>query len=111
MTMSAQSHNIQASSSLSATKTTKNDNSKLEEEYSKMLSKVNELIDKKNELTNTIKLKNSNRDLMKKARYAATGSESFGKRPPPSNEMSFSLMQVILAFGLMFLAGIYMGRG
>lgn len=82
----------------------------LEEEYNKWLTKVNELTDKKIELTNTIKLKTNNRELMKKARYASSGSESPGKRQQSSNEMSFTLIQIIIAFSLMFLAGIYMGR-
>ena len=109
MQSNTESQNVPLSSSSVGIKSSTNDTINLEEEYNKWLSKVNELSDKKNELSNSIKLKNSNRELMKKARYAAVGSESPGKRQSQNKEMSFTLIQIILAFSLTLVVGLYIG--
>lgn len=91
------------------TKSTKSEIAYLEEKYNEWVSQVNELADKKIELTNNIKLKQNNKELMRKARYASEGNDSMGKNIIPDKGTSFGLTTMIIVFLITFSIGMYYG--
>lgn len=93
------------------TKSSKNEIAQLEEKYNEWLAKVNQLAEKKSELTNNIKIKQNNRELMRKARYAATGNEGPGSRAVTDKGTSFGLVHIIFVFLLFLAIGVYYGSG
>jgi hypothetical protein len=91
-------------------RTSENEMKELKEKYNEWFSKVNQLSEKKIELSNNIKLKTNNRDMMRKARYAATGNDPAGKKAKKSSGNTFTLVHVISLATLFFLVGLYYGK-
>lgn len=90
--------------------TLKNADDHQEEKYNELVSKLSELTNKKIEITNTIKTKTNNRDLLRKAKYAATGKDG-EKEGASSQGMSFTVVHMAIAFGVSFVIGLYFGSG
>ncbi len=88
----------------------KNDQADLEEKYNDLLAKVNELSKKKVEVTNTIKTKTKNLELLEKARYANTGRDSSTAKAGEDGA-TFSLIHIAGVFLLFFVLGVYYSSG
>ena len=88
----------------------KNEIADLEEKYNEWFANVNQLSERKVELVNHIKLKTNNKEMMRKARYAATGGDTSVRKALKSGGTSFTLIHVAAVFVLFFLIGLYYGK-